>query len=184
MSERPGSSVVEHTHYPYSTEGQSYTEPLRMIPIRIFVRSLSTRRFPDRENACQAILEYSDPFVLERFENWSAKPHSPQKTCLEGVRAADLYVGLFGRTYSGPTVEEYDEAKRLNKPRLIFVKQGSKNKKQADFLNRLKDWKQGCFVYQYSTQDDLLRQLDRDLRDVSSIFVPRYLQACDLPFTI
>lgn len=70
------------------------------------------------------------------MEDYVAADKRPVEQCLEDVRTADVYVGIFAWRYGyvpssdnpaklSVTELEYREAKRLGKPRLIFVSKDS-----------------------------------------------------------
>lgn len=64
-------------------------------------------------------------------EDFGARPHSPQVTCLSGVREAGLII---------LTHEEYREAKDRC-PVLAFVEQGvTRDAGRAAFVRELQDW--------------------------------------------
>lgn len=68
-----------------------------------------------------------------RFEDFTAQPVPSREACLEGARAADVYLLLLGPYYGdplpetgrSPTDEEHVAALTKGIPRLVFVKQGS-----------------------------------------------------------
>ena len=69
---------------------------------------------------------FFDVFI---FEDMPAYEDTVQKVYLKEVGDCDIYIGLFGNKYGyedsegiSPTEREYDEAKRLYKSRLVFVK--------------------------------------------------------------
>src|SRR4051812_34928536 len=63
------------------------------------------------------------------MENFGADDRSPKERCLDGVRDADVYIGIFGMCYgyideeSGKSITEleYDEAQRIKLPLLIYL---------------------------------------------------------------
>lgn len=70
-----------------------------------------------------------------RMESFGARDHSSLDACLQKVAESDIYVGVFGHRYgscpAGSTVSfteaEYEEAVRLNRPRLVFLFDGPIN---------------------------------------------------------
>jgi predicted HTH transcriptional regulator len=103
-----------------------------MKPLRIFISSVQKEFAPERA----AVRDYlrSDP-LLRRFfepflfEDMPAVDRRADELYLEEVAACNLYLGLFGNEYGvqdsngiSPTQREFDEATRLNKYRIIFIK--------------------------------------------------------------
>lgn len=85
----------------------------------------------------KALAEYlfADPLLRRFFETFlferdiPASDRRPDEVYLDEVRNGDLYLGLFGNGYGrenkaglSPTHLEYNEATRLGKTRLIFVR--------------------------------------------------------------
>lgn len=99
---------------------------------RIFVSSVQKELEEER----YAIRDYirDDPllsqfFEVFLFEDLPAADRDPQNVYLHQVGVCDLYLGLFGDEYGwpnedgkSPTELGFDEASRLSKIRLIYVK--------------------------------------------------------------
>lgn len=58
----------------------------------------------------------------------------PLDLCLDGVRRSDALVLILGSDLTDPTRREFEVACEIGIPRLIFVKQGSRNKPAREFL--------------------------------------------------
>jgi len=101
--------------------------------MRIFISSVQKEFAAER----QALGEYlsSDPLLRRFFEPFfferdiPASDRRPDAVYLDEVDKCDLYLGLFGEDYGrenghglSSTHLEFNEATRLGKPRLIFVK--------------------------------------------------------------
>lgn len=123
------------------------------------------REYEDvRAAARQTVISMQqDPVMAEDF---GAQPTTPQDACLEGVRASDLYVGIFGNRYGyeakstlSATEEEFQEAERLGKPILCFVQEGDKEPKQEQFLQRIKNFDEGYQVSFFTNAEDLKLKL-------------------------
>ena len=106
-----------------------------MIKQRIFISSAQKEFAEER----QALREYvqGDP-LLRRFfdaflfEEVPAADRRADELYLSEVERCDIYVGLFGNQYGiedaegmSPTEREFNEASRLGKHRLVFVKGGA-----------------------------------------------------------
>ena len=76
------------------------------------------------------------------YENWKAKTESMRTTYIKGVKSSDVYVGIFWRKYSQPTIEEYETANVENKEISIHIKsidKESRDNNLVDFINKIKD---------------------------------------------
>ena len=116
------------------------------------------------------------------FEDFPALDKSPWNSCLDGVQAGDVYVGIFGARYGfetprgrSATEEEYDEAGRLGKRRLLFLEEvaGIEEKQQA-FLSRVGDYHHGRFWKKFSTAEDLEGSLRQALKEVFQNLMRQY----------
>ena len=101
--------------------------------MKIFISSVQ----PEFARERRMLADYlsGDPLLRRFFEtflfeqNVPAADHRPEEVYLDEVARCDLYLGLFGKEYGfensdgfSPTHLEYNEATRLGKTRLIFVK--------------------------------------------------------------
>jgi formylglycine-generating enzyme required for sulfatase activity len=91
-----------------------------MRKLKVFVSSTMTE-LNDERAAVKRALEGRGIEVLW-FEGLGAEPETAREAYLALVREANLYLGIFWNSYSGATKDEYQEAVRLNKPCLIYVK--------------------------------------------------------------
>lgn len=103
-------------------------------------------------------------------EDFPAQPLTPQQACLEGVRASDLYVGVLGARYGAtgasgraPTEEEFEEARRLSKPVLVFTWRGEMDETQQAFLDRIRSWDKGVLYARFGTPEELKDEIIRAL---------------------
>jgi ATP-dependent DNA helicase RecG len=110
--------------------------------MKIFISSVQKEFAAERK----ALADYlsGDPLLRRFFETFlferdvPASDRRPDAVYLEEVRNCDLYLGLFGEEYGweneqglSPTHLEYNEATRLGKTRLIFVKGDTDDKKHT-----------------------------------------------------
>src|SRR4051794_2978374 len=102
-----------------------------MFMKNIFISSVM-RDFGDVRLAARQAVESlrQHPVMAEDF---GAQPHSSQTACLEGVRASEVYVGIYGGRYGSvarsgvsATEEEFNEARRRGLPILCFEQGGPK----------------------------------------------------------
>jgi len=129
--------------------------------MKIFISSLIGGFEEFRSAARSAIVALRhEPIMAEDF---GAKPTSPQISCLQGVRSADLVVLILGARYGypqgssgvSPTHEEYLEAKG-RKPILMFVQQDvEREDEQTKLISEASAWQEGHFRAGFKTADEL-----------------------------
>jgi hypothetical protein len=123
-----------------------------------------------RAAAREAVLQLGHEPVMA--EDIGARPHSPQVTCLSGVRDAGLMILILGQGYGAkqasglsPTHEEYREAKDRC-PVLAFVEQGvTRDADQAAFVREVQDWESGVYRDGFSGADQLRHHITRRLHE-------------------
>lgn len=128
----------------------------------VFISSDIRELKRERAAAISAINDLQ--FIPDFFEGWPASPKSVQETMFEKVRSSDIYIGIFWRRFSEPTVEEYRMAKRNGKPTLMYVKEkgGSVRDRQlAEFLETVKHPAKG-HVYKNFRSSSKLREFIKD----------------------
>lgn len=139
--------------------------------MKIFISSLISGFGPYRDAAKVAVTTLRHQPVMA--EDFGARPASPQLTCLQGVREADLVLLILGQGYGtvqgasgvAPTHEEYREAKG-RKPVLVFVQQGVlREPAQEAFVTEVQAWEGGHFRAGFSTPGELQAAIIRALRD-------------------
>ena len=111
-----------------------------------------------------------------------ASRRSPQTACLEAVEESDAVVLLIGGRYGSiqesgksATHEEWDHARSLGKPLLVFVEDlDCRGEQQSAFLEEVSNWQRGRFWVHYTTPLELspevvgaLRSLEAELDDGS-----------------
>lgn len=89
----------------------------------IFVSS-SLKEFPAERQAIKAALnifgKQLSPWLWE--DHATAQDRTIQRVYTEKVDECQIYLGLFGQVYGEYTIEEFQRATALGKPRLVFVK--------------------------------------------------------------
>lgn len=133
--------------------------------MKVFVSSLISGFEPLRAAARSAIQTLGhEPIMAEAF---GAKPSSPQVSCLQGLRSAELVVLILGERYGAvpqgsrvsPTHEEYLEA-RETKPILLFVQEGVKHEPaQEALLTEAQGWHGGLFRTGFRAPEELRDQI-------------------------
>ena len=135
--------------------------------LRVFVSSKMQELAPERQ-AIKAALEdlKVEAWVFE--QDAGARPESIEKTFLEEVEAADLYIGLFWKGYGDYTIEEYEHAQKLGKDCLIYEKRAALNGQRDPtlqaFLDHLSDVKSGVTIKWF---DDCLQLGEAIKEDVA-----------------
>ena len=106
-----------------------------------------------------------------------ARPQSPRQALLAEVRAADVYLLLLGMRYgqpgmsgSAPTEEEFEEAKRRNKPIIILRQEVVMEPEQRDFLARATGgWEEGILWDRFTDERDVGMKVVKALTNVRQL---------------
>jgi hypothetical protein len=94
--------------------------------------------------------------------NVTGNRNSVEENWQDGVLRSDVYLGIFDRKFSQPTVDEYHlalEDKVVHKEMMIFIRKRwncLRNRRLNDFLRRIKNLKAGHACIEYVDKDDLL----------------------------
>ncbi|SIS86639.1 Fic family protein [Belliella pelovolcani] len=146
--------------------------------IRIFVSSVQKEFEQERFKLFEWIT--ADPFLgkffeVFLFEKLPAMDNTPQQVFLDEIGQCGIYLGILGKEYGfvgkkgiSVTEEEFDEASRLHKHRLVFV---------TDHANEDRDQNQVQFIYK--AQAFLVRRKFSDYSDLKSLLyasLVRYLE--------
>jgi hypothetical protein len=138
--------------------------------MKVFISSLITGMEDLRAAARDAVLQLGHEPVMA--EDFGALPHSPQVTCLTGLRQSALMILILGAHYGAKqalglsaTHEEYREAKDRC-PVIAFVHEGvARNADQAAFVREVQNWENGLYRDVFSTADQLGRLITRRLHE-------------------
>jgi hypothetical protein len=139
--------------------------------MNVFLSSVITGMEDARDNAGEAIIALGHNLI--RAEDFGASPRSPQQTCLEGVRGADVVVLVLGARYGfaqpsglSATHEEYREAK-VRCDVLVFVQRDIEREPEQDtFVQEAQSWNAGQYTEPFSTPEELRRLITRRLREL------------------
>src|SRR6266700_3608848 len=112
-------------------------------PLSLFVSSRMKELQAERQAigtlfAGSALLKYFIPWLWE--EDAGARPEPIRSTYLNDVGACDIYIGLFWLGYGPYTIEEFERARQLGKPCLIYQKDIDASGRDAQlttFLQRI-----------------------------------------------
>ena len=145
--------------------------------MRIFISSVQKEFAKERK----ALGEYlsGDPLLRRFFESFiferdiPASDRRPDAVYLDEVRKCDLYLGLFGDEYGwesedglSPTHLEFNEATRLGKTRLIFVKGAKDDSKHPKMQALIRDVGSQLVRRRFSDSTDLLPDVYASLIDL------------------
>ncbi len=106
-----------------------------------------------------------------------ARPQSPQHALLGEVADADIYLLLLGARYGepgssriSPTEEEFEEAKRRNKPIVILRQDVAMEPAQQEFLARAGGgWEEGSLWDRFTDERDVGMKVVRALTNVRQL---------------
>src|SRR5262245_48726052 len=89
--------------------------------IRVFVSS-KLQELADERRAVKSVLEemFADTYLFEM--DAGARPQTISQTVRPELDAADLYIGIFWKSYGTYIAEEYEYARKLGKDCLIYEK--------------------------------------------------------------
>ncbi len=138
-----------------------------MKKIKVFISSV-IENYKDHSDAVEeSITELNRDqglnFEVIRIDpkKYPAMNKSPQKACLDGVRECDIYLGIYPRDKYGwegspvgisPTHEEFRQAVKDNKCRLVFVENTKKkNRRQKKFLEEVGEYTKGRFWNEFES---------------------------------
>lgn len=139
--------------------------------MKVFISSLISGFETFRAAARAAVATLRHEAIMA--EDFGARPASPQITCLQGVRSADLVLLILGERYGNvqtdsgvsPTHEEFLEAKG-RKNVLVFVQQRvTPDPLQAKFIAEVQAWQAGYFRTGFETPDQLRDAVIQALHD-------------------
>jgi len=136
-----------------------------MKKYKIFVSGVQKELKAER----QALKDYihGDPLLAQffevfLFESLPASDRRADDVYLEEVRAADIYLGLFGNNYGAedekgqsPTHREFLLATELGKTRLIFVKGEDDSHRQPKMLDLIRSAGEQLIRRRFTTQPEL-----------------------------
>jgi hypothetical protein len=134
--------------------------------IPVFVSS-KQEEFAEERTAILQKLSDMELLAPDMMESWSPGSQNARSAYLDRVRAAMLYVGLFGCRYSLPTEEEYRAARENRyKEMLIYIRRCEhREPKLKSLLDEIEDLDSGCSGRIYSTWSEIQPYFERHLWD-------------------
>ena len=121
--------------------------------IHVFISSAMNELKSEREKAALAICESdSIPVYFEKFKPQDAPA---EETMINEVNNCHIYLGIFAAEYSEATIKEFEHAKELGIPQMIFIKSIKKrDKKLSEFIEFLKS-DEGLTYKSFETPQEL-----------------------------
>lgn len=127
----------------------------------VFISSDISEFKIEREHLSNVICEI--PFcTCIPLEKRGAETTDVVAASLKATRNCDVYIGIFGRSYSDTTIKEYKEAVRLHKACLCYVKKIDRSAELTEFIGNTLTIQ---FKYhEFKGRKDLYTQVESDLR--------------------
>jgi hypothetical protein len=116
-----------------------------------------------------------------------ARPEPIHSVYLKEVAASDIYIGLFWLGYGPYTIEEFEHARHLHKPCLIYEKHidiDQRSPQLAAFLGQLEQVKNpdGLTICRFATTEQLAAHVQRDvMRLLTTVYHETRRQPTDRP---
>jgi Domain of unknown function (DUF4062) len=153
--------------------------------LRVFVSSRMQELAPERQVVRAAL----DGLKVEAWvfeQDAGARPESIEKTFLEELEAADLYIGLFWKGYGDYTIQEYEYARERSKDRLVYEKRATLNADRdprlQKFLDGLANVKEGVIIKWFDDPVELSEAIKEDVaRWQARIVHKRYTPRINVP---
>ncbi len=113
-------------------------------------------------------------FESAMFEEWGARSSGLRQTYIDEVMNSDLYIGIFYKDYSAPTIEEYETAKAHDKDIMIYVKNLAKDQREMklqSFIESICEPNKGHVICYFDDIMELKRKVRTDLTNWIAGFV-------------
>lgn len=163
--------------YPRKKRYNTMDRPKQFI--QVFVSST----YKDLEDHRKVVLEtlHQLETTVRGMEYFGSKPGSTKEECLKAVRSCNVYIGIFGMRYGSIDEEtgkslthlEYEEAKQLGLPRLIYLIDEKRQPilpiyidtgENAEKLQALKtELKKETMLSRFTTPEDLAKRIALNL---------------------
>ncbi len=128
-----------------------------------------------------------------RFEDEPAQSVPSRAVCVDLVRSSDIYLLLLGEHYGeplpdtglAPTAEEWQVARTLGKPIVVFRRRGgTPEPRQQDFIAEVEAYAYGVFRDSFDSVPELLGKLKPALEAARSLLQPLIPQALADPVIV
>ncbi len=146
-------------------------EPL----LKLFISSKMQELAQERRAVQEALKEFELYGWLWETDA-GARPEPVHSVYLKEVAASDIYIGLFWLGYGPYTIEEFEHARSLHKPCLIYEKHidtDHRSSQLAAFLSELERVKNrdGLTTCRFTTVEGLAKQVQHDvMRLLTTVF--------------
>ena len=136
-------------------------------PLSLFISSKMAELAEERQAVQRALKNYHMyGWLFEK--DAGARPESIQQTYLEEVASCDIYIGLFWQGYGEYTIEEFEKARALHKPCLIYEKHVALEQRDPQLTTFLHSIQQvtdprGLTVRRFQTASELADQVSQDV---------------------
>jgi tetratricopeptide (TPR) repeat protein len=136
-------------------------------PLSLFISSKMGELAEERRAVQTALKAYQMSGWLWE-DDAGARPETIRSTYLKEVEACDLYLGLFWLEYSPYTIEEYQHARKHQKPCLVYekrVKLEQRNPELAAFLQEIGRVENlvGLTIRRFQTAEELAKYVQEDV---------------------
>lgn len=143
------------------------------LAMRVFVSSV-VGGYEEYRTAAQDAIEALDHEAVLMELTHPSSPGPSRGECLREIEDSDVLVLLLGSRYGtpeesgkSPTHEEFDHARSVGKPILVFVEDvDDRDVAQSDFLAEISGWDDGYFRVKYSTPIGLSTEIVKALRSL------------------
>jgi len=152
--------------------------------VRVFVSSKQAE-FAEERNGIREIVSRLPLLAVDAAEDWAPGRTSVEETYLARVRAAPIYVGLFGRVYSAATACEYRAAiENPYREVLTYVKRSQHVDPELNTLIReLDNPRDGHTTRHFDSWSELEPHFERHLWSAVQRMVSKYLELAAPPPT-
>ena len=136
-------------------------------PLSLFISSKMAELAEERQAVQRALNNYNMyGWLFEK--DAGARPESIQQTYLEEVASCDIYIGLFWQGYGQYTIEEFEKARALHKPCLVYEKHVAIEQRDPQLTTFLRSIQQvtdprGLTVRRFQTARELAEQVSQDV---------------------
>jgi tetratricopeptide (TPR) repeat protein len=136
-------------------------------PLSLFISSKMQELADERRAVQAALAEYlMHGWIWEN--DAGARPEPVRSAYLDEVEACDIYLGFFWLGYGPYTIEEFEHARKLQKPCLLYEKHVSieqRSPELATFLERIQrvDNPEGLTIYRFENPNQLAAQVQSDV---------------------
>jgi tetratricopeptide (TPR) repeat protein len=137
-------------------------------PLSLFISSKMQELIAGRRAVQAALAQYQmQGWLWER--DAGARPETIRQTYLKAVEECDLYLGLFWLGYGPYTIEEFEQARRHNKPCLIYEKDTDREQRDPRlqaFLDRIGSVEnpQGLTICRFQSVEELACRVQEDVQ--------------------